>query len=61
MGVVLLAGEMFRRVPFDAFGVDDILRGFSSSIFTKSSTSLYVRSRQIIKYLLVHPLGYPMQ
>jgi hypothetical protein len=28
MGVVLLAGEMFRRVPFDAFGVDDILRVF---------------------------------
>jgi hypothetical protein len=28
MGVVLPAGEMFRRVPFDAFGVDVILWGF---------------------------------
>lgn len=28
MGAVLLAGEMFRRAPFDAFGVDVILRVF---------------------------------
>jgi hypothetical protein len=61
MGVVLPAGEMFRRVPFDAFGVDVILWGFSSSIFTKSFTSLYVRSRQTMKCLLVPPLGYPMK